>query len=220
MQRLACAPNVAPNEAARAMCSDTMSEEILSSSTPPYCSGTLMPSSPSSPHRRTIERARSQFFSSSASSCGNTSFSTNSSVVCAIRRCSSDNRSGVNTAEGSVSSSNQEPPRAAVGVVIVLIGSPLHAFEYSGRSLSAADAHRHQAVARLAPLHLVQERRRQLGAGAAQRMTQRNRAAVDVQFLRIDRQLAETREHLRRESLVPLDPVDLVERQDGELVVL
>ena len=56
-----------------------------------------------------------------------------------------------------------------------------HAFEDPRRPHPAADAHRHHAVARRAPPHLVQQRRRQLRAGAAERMAERDGAAVDVQ---------------------------------------
>ena len=48
-------------------------------------------------------------------------------------------------------------------------------------------------------------------------MAERDRAAVDVQPLGIDRQLAQAREHLRGERLVQLDEIDLVERQAGQL---
>ena len=59
--------------------------------------------------------------------------------------------------------------------------------------------------------------RRQLGARAAQRMAERDGAAVDVQPFRIDRQLLQAREHLRRERLVELDEVHLLDRQSGQL---
>ena len=48
-------------------------------------------------------------------------------------------------------------------------------------------------------------------------MAERDRAAVDVQPLRIDRQLLQAREHLRGERLVQLDEIDLIERQAGQL---
>ena len=46
-------------------------------------------------------------------------------------------------------------------------------------------------------------------------MAERDRAAVDVEPIRIDRQLAQAREHLRGERLVQLDEIDLIERQPG-----
>ena len=48
-------------------------------------------------------------------------------------------------------------------------------------------------------------------------MAERDRAAVDVQPLRIDRQLAQAGEHLRGERFVQLDEIDLVEREPGQL---
>ena len=56
---------------------------------------------------------------------------------------------------------------------------PSDPFEDSRGSLPAADAHRNHAVARLAALHFPQDRGRELGAGAAQRMAERDGAAVD-----------------------------------------
>src|SRR5262245_52298468 len=82
---------------------------------------------------------------------------------------------------------------------------------------AASDAHAHEAVPAAPALHLVEERRRQLRAGAAERVAERNRAAVHVEAVGIDGQLAEARDHLRREGLVELDEIDLVEREPGEL---
>ena len=48
-------------------------------------------------------------------------------------------------------------------------------------------------------------------------MTERDRAAVDVQPIGIDRQLLQAGQHLRGERFVQLDEIDLVERQPGEL---
>ena len=48
-------------------------------------------------------------------------------------------------------------------------------------------------------------------------MAERDGAAVDVQPFRIDRQLAQARQHLRGERFVQLDQIDLLERQPGGL---
>ena len=48
-------------------------------------------------------------------------------------------------------------------------------------------------------------------------MAERDRAAVDVQPVGIDRQLLQAGEHLRGERLVQLDEIDLIERQAGQL---
>ena len=79
--RLACAPNVAPKDAASAMRSLTIIDVTLSSCIPPYCSATSTERSPSSPHRVRSRRATAQSFCSRRSSCGRTSFTANSSVV-------------------------------------------------------------------------------------------------------------------------------------------
>jgi hypothetical protein len=49
------------------------------------------------------------------------------------------------------------------------------------------------------PLHFVEDRRGELGARAAERMAERNRAAVHVQAIGIDGQLAQAGQHLRGE---------------------
>src|SRR5262245_4670963 len=54
-------------------------------------------------------------------------------------------------------------------------------FEDARRAHSAADAHRDHSVASLAALHLVNQRGRKLRPRAAERVAERDRAAVDVQ---------------------------------------
>src|SRR5438132_1634476 len=63
----------------------------------------------------------------------------------------------------------------------------------------------------------MHERRRQFRAGAAERMPECDGASVDVETLGIDRQLAETGEHLRGKRLVQLDEIDLIQRQPRDL---
>ena len=63
----------------------------------------------------------------------------------------------------------------------------------------------------------MEQRRRQLGAGAAERMPERNRAPVDVETFRVDWQFAQACEHLRREGFIELDQIDLLERKAGDL---
>ena len=69
--------------------------------------------------------------------------------------------------------------------------------EDARRALTAADAHRDQTVAPAAPAQLIEQRDRQLRAGRAQRMAQRDRAAVDVQLLDVELQLPRDRQRLR-----------------------
>src|SRR5688572_20799330 len=213
-ERLAWPPNVVANEAARAMRSTTTSDETLSRSRPPYCSGAPSPSRPSSPHFLRRARDSAQSLASSFGSAGTISASTNSAVVCAMRRCSSVSFSGVKVSPGS--SKSQDPPLICLSAVVV-ISACLHSLENSRRAHAATDAHRHQAIARVAPPHFVEHRSGQLRAGAAERVAERDRAAVHVQASGIDRQLAQAREHLRRESLVELHQIHLLEREAGEL---
>ena len=82
--------------------------------------------------------------------------------------------------------------------------------EQSRRAHAAADAHRHEPSAAAALAELVDELRRELRARRAERMTERDRAAVDVHFLLRNPELAHDRDDLRRERLVELDQVDVV----------
>ena len=59
----------------------------------------------------------------------------------------------------------------------------------------------------------VQEGRGQAGAGAPERVADRDRAAVDVEPLVVDAERPRRREHLRGERLVELDQVDVVDGQ-------
>jgi hypothetical protein len=75
-------------------------------------------------------------------------------------------------------------------------------FEDRRQALSYADAERRDAARRAGASHLVDQRRGQAGAAATKRVTDRNRAAVDVQFFVVDAQLALAGENLRGERLV------------------
>ena len=65
-------------------------------------------------------------------------------------------------------------------IVAIAIPSLVQTFENSRGAHAAAHAHGHHAVPRLAALHFLQQPGGQLGAGAAQRMPQRDGAAVDI----------------------------------------
>ena len=62
-----------------------------------------------------------------------------------------------------------------------------HPFEQHGDALADPDAHRAQGVARLAAVHLVGRRCDQSRAAHAQRMTERDGAAVGVDVLGVIR---------------------------------
>jgi len=63
----------------------------------------------------------------------------------------------------------------------------------------------------------VYQRREDARARRAQGVAQRDRAAVDVDPRGIELELADASDGLRREGLVQLDQVDLVDRQPGAL---
>ena len=84
-------------------------------------------------------------------------------------------------------------------------------------ALTAADAGGRHAVLLAAPPQLEQQRQQQARAAGAERMAERDRAAVDVDLVAIEAQLLLAREILRRERLVDLDQVEIGERQPGAL---
>ena len=80
-----------------------------------------------------------------------------------------------------------------------------------GDALADADAHGRQTIAAAALLHLVNERRHDSCATATQRMTERDGAAVDVQFLEIDTEFTCARQYLRGEGFVQLNEINLID---------
>ena len=64
--------------------------------------------------------------------------------------------------------------------------------------------------ARCRRLQAVDQRRHDAGAGHAERMAERDRAAADVELLDRDAEVLRARDHLRRERLVDLEQVDVV----------
>src|SRR5439155_23456541 len=83
--------------------------------------------------------------------------------------------------------------------------------EHPGPALSAADAHRDEAVALLAAEHLVGQRAGQPRAGHTERMPDRDRAAVDVEPLGIDAEPVAAVDHLDGERLVQLPEIDVLD---------
>src|SRR2546423_448287 len=74
--------------------------------------------------------------------------------------------------------------------------------EETGGSLAAADAHRHDAPLGAAALTLLQDVTGAARARHAERVADRNRAAVDVVLLGVDAEAVAAVEALRRERLV------------------
>src|SRR4051812_35162074 len=88
------------------------------------------------------------------------------------------------------------------------------ALDHHGHALAAADAHRLEAERLVVVLQRVDERRRDARARHAERMTDGDRTAVDVELVteRVDADAACGRDDLRGERLVDLDQVDAVDR--------
>src|SRR5688572_16272392 len=187
----------------------------------------LVPSKPRLPHFFTSSRCSVQSFCSSRSLTGMTSPLMNSDAVCRISLCSSVSFSGVITVDGSVSAISHAPPFTAASLATLAIGPRFNnhqpairyllTFEDASGSHTAADAHRHHAVSRLAAVHLVDQRRGQLRTGAPERVSQRDGTAVDVHLIGIEVELLHAGQRLGGERLVELDEVDLIECQPGLL---
>src|SRR5579885_799486 len=62
-------------------------------------------------------------------------------------------------------------------------------FEDTCRALASADAHGHHAVLGFSAIHLAQNGRSQLGAGASQWVSERAGSAVRVHLLRVETRL-------------------------------
>ncbi len=83
--------------------------------------------------------------------------------------------------------------------------------------LPTADTERHEAELMIAALHLVEDLRGERGAGRADRMAERDRAAVGVDLRLVEAELVDHGERLGGERLVELDHADLVKRPAGAL---
>src|ERR1035437_1652187 len=84
--------------------------------------------------------------------------------------------------------------------------------EDAGGAHASADTHGDHAVFDVPSRHLAQQGSGELRAGAAERMAERDGAAVDVDLGKIKAEHLDDGERLRGERLVQLDQVDIVER--------
>src|SRR6185369_3293409 len=84
-------------------------------------------------------------------------------------------------------------------------------------ALPSADAERRKAERHVALLHRVQQRHEDARAAGTDRMTERDRAAVDVDLGGFDAELGEYAERLRGERLVELPQADVVLLDAGSL---
>src|SRR5213080_1259052 len=85
--------------------------------------------------------------------------------------------------------------------------SSAEALEHHRHALAAADAHGLQPEGAVLRLQTVEQRAGDAGAGHAERVADGDRAAVHVQLVDVDAQVAVARDDLRGEGLVDLDEV-------------
>src|SRR5437762_13871701 len=88
-------------------------------------------------------------------------------------------------------------------------------FDNRGDALTAADAGGREPTLPGAAPQLDEQRQEQACAGHAERMPERDRAAVHVDTISIELELPLDGEILTGERLVDLDEIDVVERQTG-----
>ena len=93
------------------------------------------------------------------------------------------------------------------------IGRILDSLDDHRDSLAATDASRRQSVASSAAVQLVQHCQNEPRACRTERMSERDRAAVDVSTAAIESELFFHSQILRRKSLVHFDEIDIVQRQ-------
>src|SRR6266699_3555052 len=82
-------------------------------------------------------------------------------------------------------------------------------------TLAAAAAQRRRAEAAAAPLQLIGQVQREPGAAHPDRMAERDRAAIDVDDVLADLQIAHRLDRDRRERLVDFDQIQVRDRQPG-----
>ena len=86
-----------------------------------------------------------------------------------------------------------------------------------GDAHPAADAQRRQSLLRIAARHFVQQRDQHARARGADRMADRDRAAVDVDDVGVPAEVLVDRQRLRGESLVGLDEFEVFDLPAGFL---
>src|ERR1700761_3105962 len=89
-------------------------------------------------------------------------------------------------------------------------------FEDGGHALAAANAHGLEPITGTPSTHFIKQGSEHAHAGGADRMSERDAGAVDVQTVVIVPVPAfEYRENLSSECFVEFDEIDLVERETG-----
>src|SRR5262245_30705917 len=96
------------------------------------------------------------------------------------------------------------PPVAASSLILRSVARDAH-----GDAHAAADAQRRQALLGVALLHLVEQRHENARPRRADRMAERDGAAIDVDLRRIPAEILVDGAGLRREGLVRLDEIEV-----------
>src|SRR5207249_11266695 len=91
--------------------------------------------------------------------------------------------------------------------------SALQSLDSERNAHSAADAQCRQSIAALPLLHFVRKRCHNSRPGASDGMAKGNGSSIDVEFLRIDRQLAQAGQHLNSERLIHFHKIKLLQFQ-------
>src|SRR5689334_8257078 len=102
-------------------------------------------------------------------------------------------------------------PSSSLSHLMVFSAMVLNPLDDGGDTHAAADAQRDQGATRVAALELVDHGACDHGAGGAQRVAHRDGATVDVELLVRDVQVLLELQHNRREGLVELEQVDVVD---------
>ena len=84
-------------------------------------------------------------------------------------------------------------------------------FDCQRDGIAAAEAQRRNASLRIAPSHFVKQRHENARAARADRMAQSDRAAIDVDFFRIQFELLHDGDRLDGKCLVQFDEIDIGE---------
>src|SRR5256885_3818669 len=95
----------------------------------------------------------------------------------------------------------------ASDVCMGLFGRSVKILDQQRDALPAADAGGGDAVARVRAFQLARNRYREPDPGRAERMADRDRAAVDVEFLLVEPERAGAGHHLRAKCLVDLEAI-------------
>src|SRR4051794_38444383 len=91
------------------------------------------------------------------------------------------------------------------------------ALDDHGHALATAAAHRLQAELLVVELEAVDQRAGDAGAGHAEGVAHGDGAAVHVQLVLVDAEVAGGRDDLRGERLVDLEQVDVADAETGPL---